>query len=96
LPDGVGALWIAENGCADGGDPAKGLSGPSWIDGVSEGYEYNHSTFADLILSGLVGWTVAALPSRLAPPSYHPPLCVPLGFSMDGNQLPAGMARAPR
>eukprot|EP01049_Picozoa_sp_SAG25_P013203 SAG25_NODE_1980_length_2062_cov_2.526235_2_plen_240_part_00 len=54
-PDGMEGLWIAENGCGDQGDPAKGLSGPSWVDGLTEGYEYNHSTFIDLILSGLVG-----------------------------------------
>ena len=55
VPNGDSGFWIAENGCADGGDPAHGLSGPSWIDGATEGYEYNHSTFADLIMSGLVG-----------------------------------------
>eukprot|EP01052_Picozoa_sp_SAG31_P024137 SAG31_NODE_2033_length_6618_cov_3.628624_7_plen_893_part_00 len=51
----LSGFWIGENGCADGGDPAKGLTGPSWVDGATEGYEYNHSTFIDLILSGLVG-----------------------------------------
>lgn len=55
IPQGGPRFWIAENGCADGGDPAHGLSGPSWVDGATEGYEYNHSTFVDLIMSGLVG-----------------------------------------
>jgi len=27
----------------------------SWVDSSDEGYEYNHSTFVDLIMSGLVG-----------------------------------------
>ena len=57
VPDGgvLNGFWVAENGCADGGDPSKGFTGPSWIDGATEGYEYNHSTFIDLIMSGLVG-----------------------------------------
>jgi hypothetical protein len=61
IPNGGPRFWIAENGCADGGDPAHGLSGPSWVDGATEGYEYNHSTFIDLIMTGLVGLSVSAL-----------------------------------
>eukprot|EP01045_Picozoa_sp_COSAG04_P007068 COSAG04_NODE_360_length_15920_cov_50.432815_11_plen_231_part_00 len=59
LPKGTGNFWIAENGCADGHSPSRpysaGDSGPSWIDSTIEGYEYNHSTFVDLILTALAG-----------------------------------------
>ena len=52
---GTQQLWIAESGCADGGNRSAGLSGPAWTDIAEQGYEYNHSTFIDLIMTALVG-----------------------------------------
>jgi hypothetical protein len=48
-------FWLAEEGCADGGDPARGLDGPAWEDDPEQGYLYLHSTFVDLVMAGLVG-----------------------------------------
>ena len=53
--NGTDLFWLAESGCADSGNRSAGLSGPAWTDDAEQGYEYNHSTFIDLILSGLVG-----------------------------------------
>ena len=55
LFNGTGNLWLAESGCADGGDAAAGLTGPLWTDVATQGYRYNHATFNDLVLSGVVG-----------------------------------------
>ena len=55
LFNGTGDMWLAESGCADGGDPAAGLDGPAWTDDAGEGYRYNHATFNDLVLSGAAG-----------------------------------------
>ena len=49
--DGLSTAWIAESGCADSGN---------WTDNPLGGYWYNHATFNDLILSGLVGLVPAA------------------------------------
>jgi hypothetical protein len=51
LLPGTKNYWIAESGCADTND----MGHPAWTDVAEEGYEYNHSTMNDLILSGLVG-----------------------------------------
>lgn len=104
LPAGTGPFWIAENGCADGGDPAHGLSGPSWIDAYTEGYEYNHSTFVDLILTGLVGLRPGAdgllTVNPLIPPGALPywtadgvlirGKVVSVRFDLDGKHYGAG------
>ena len=56
LEPGLGDLWIAESGCADETMTApSGLPGPAWTDSATEGYRYNHATFMDLVLSGVVG-----------------------------------------
>ena len=55
LFNGTGELWLAESGCADGGDDDQGLDGPAWTDDATRGYRYNHATFVDLVLSGVVG-----------------------------------------
>jgi hypothetical protein len=44
--DGAGDSWIAESGCADD---------KTWTDVALEGYWYNHATFNDIVLSGVVG-----------------------------------------
>lgn len=53
---GLGELWLAEAGCGDKTftTPA-GLPGPGWTDSATQGYRYNHATFVDLVLSGVVG-----------------------------------------
>ena len=56
LMDGLGELWVGENGCGDEKwTVQKGLTGPAWTDRATEGYRYNHATFMDLVLSGVVG-----------------------------------------
>ena len=56
LFNGLGELWVAEAGCGDKTftKPA-GLPGPGWTDSATRGYRYNHATFVDLVLSGVVG-----------------------------------------
>jgi hypothetical protein len=44
--NGTGYSWIAESGSADDAE---------WTDLATEGYWYNHATFNDLVLSGVVG-----------------------------------------
>ena len=90
VPDGglLDDFWIAENGCADGGDPSRGLTGPSWIDGSTEGYEYNHSTFIDLIMSGLVGLRPGA-DGKLSVNPLIPPDALPW-WTADGIALHGG------
>jgi hypothetical protein len=55
LEPGLGELWVAEAGCADAALTPGGLPGPAWTDTATEGYRYNHATFMDLVLSGVVG-----------------------------------------
>ena len=56
LIEGLGELWVAENGCGDDQWTRQPqLGGPAWTDGATEGYRYNHATFMDLVLSGVVG-----------------------------------------
>ena len=56
LMDGLGELWIAENGCGDDQwTKQPQLGGPAWTDVPTNGYRYNHCTFMDLVLSGVVG-----------------------------------------
>ena len=43
---GLGSSWIAEAGCADDA---------TWTDNPSGGYLYQHSTFVDLVLTGVAG-----------------------------------------
>jgi hypothetical protein len=51
LPRTKNYYWIVESGCADMND----MDRAAWADVAEERYQYNHSTFIDLILSGLVG-----------------------------------------
>lgn len=51
LMDGLGLSWIAELGCADEG---------TWTDNPSLGYFYHHSSFMDIVLSGVAGARPAA------------------------------------
>ena len=56
LIDGLGELWVAENGCGDEQwTEQPSLGGPAWTDTPQSGYRYNHATFMDLVLSGVVG-----------------------------------------
>eukprot|EP00911_Craspedida_sp_UC1_P002994 UC1_evm4s2186 len=64
LFNGTGQLWIAESGCADrrkssedggGGGVPGNADGPAWTDNAMQGYRYNHATFCDLVLAGVVG-----------------------------------------
>ena len=56
LIEGLGELWIAENGCGDHHwTKQPQLGGPAWTDTPTNGYRYNHAHFADLVLSGVVG-----------------------------------------
>lgn len=54
LEPGLGQFWIAEAGCPDA-KLTSGLPGPAWTDNAKGGYRYNHATFMDLVLSGVVG-----------------------------------------
>eukprot|EP01052_Picozoa_sp_SAG31_P012261 SAG31_NODE_713_length_12651_cov_180.009481_9_plen_160_part_00 len=60
--EGLGDFWVAENGCADASIATDGgpIRGPAWTDDATLGYRYNHATFADLVLSGVVGLVPAA------------------------------------
>jgi hypothetical protein len=54
--DGLGELWVAENGCGDEQwTKQPNLGGPAWTDGATNGYRYNHTSYMDLVLSGVVG-----------------------------------------
>ena len=56
LIEGLGELWVAENGCGDDQwTKQPQLGGPAWTDTATNGYRYNHATFMDLVLSGVVG-----------------------------------------
>eukprot|EP00038_Savillea_parva_P005034 m.146395 g.146395 ORF g.146395 m.146395 type:complete len:334 (-) comp11644_c0_seq12:1814-2815(-) len=55
LEPGLGDLWIAEAGSADDALVPGGQPGPAWTDTATQGYRYNHATFMDLVLSGVVG-----------------------------------------
>jgi hypothetical protein len=56
LIDGLGEHWVAENGCGDDHwTKQTNLGGPAWTDTATNGYRYNHATFMDLVLSGVVG-----------------------------------------
>lgn len=46
LLSGLETHWIAEAGCADTSN---------WTDAPEAGYWYNHATYNDLVLSGVVG-----------------------------------------
>jgi hypothetical protein len=60
LLDGLGAAWVGELGCAEDG---------AWTDDPAKGFLYEHSTYADLVLSGVAGLAPAAwAPGRPAPP----------------------------
>ena len=65
LDGGAGRAWIAEAGCADDGQ---------WTDDPLQGYWYNHATYVDHIISGVVGvapaaWAASGAPAalRIAP-----------------------------
>lgn len=54
---------------------------------MDEGYEYNHSTFNDLVLSGLVGiQTTGLLKGKLTVNPLVPPTEMPW-FTADGVQI---------
>jgi hypothetical protein len=60
LMDGLGEHWVAENGCGDEqwtkwNHNSSTVGGPAWTDIATNGYRYNHATFMDLVLSGVVG-----------------------------------------
>eukprot|EP01046_Picozoa_sp_COSAG06_P008097 COSAG06_NODE_406_length_16115_cov_38.420142_4_plen_594_part_00 len=59
---GLGDYWVAENGCADATIPtdAGSIPGPAWTDDATLGYRYNHASFMDLVLSGVVGLVPSA------------------------------------
>ena len=60
LLDGLGTAWVAELGCADDG---------AWTDSPDKGYLYEHSSYIDLILAGVVGLRPAAwAPGAPSPP----------------------------
>ena len=60
--EGLGEFWVAENGCADANISTDSgvIQGPAWTDDATLGYRYNHATFDDLVLSGVVGLVPAA------------------------------------
>jgi hypothetical protein len=60
LLDGLGLSWIAELGCADEG---------TWTDSPSMGYLYHHSSFMDIVISGVAGVQSAAWGANGAAPS---------------------------
>ena len=62
--DGLGLAWIAELGCADD-DP------PRYTDVPEHGYLYEHSSFVDLVISGVAGLAPAAWSAGAAPPSLR-------------------------
>jgi len=52
---GITDFWIAEVGCGDNATSDGFYKQPAWTDSATEGYRYNHATFMDLVLSGVVG-----------------------------------------
>jgi hypothetical protein len=84
--NGTELYWIAESGCADSGNRSAGLSGPAWTDDAEQGYEYNHSTFIDLILSGLVGLWPDARTGKLSVNPLIPATILPW-WTVDGILL---------
>ena len=83
LDDGRVVLWIDENQNPTNGDWIARTRLKTWNNGtwdaakggVERGKDYNHSTFCDLVISGLIGLRRAAtkrslLTSSQAPPSW--------------------------
>jgi hypothetical protein len=54
---GIEQFWVAETGCGDDhfSDNPTNPTPPAWTDRAGDGYRYNHATFMDLVLSGVVG-----------------------------------------
>jgi hypothetical protein len=70
--EGTGTAWIAEAGCAEDAQ---------WTDRWREGYRYLHSSFLDLVLSGVAGLQPAAASEG--------------ALGVAPLQVPAGQAGAP-
>ena len=65
--EGTGSAWVAEAGCAEDAQ---------WTDSWRQGYRYLHSSFLDLVLSGVAGLAPAAASARALRVA---PLQVPAG-----------------
>ena len=86
LLPGTENYWISESGCADTND----MGHPAWTDVAEEGYEYNHSTMNNLILSGLVGLRPGAdglLTVNPLVPQSAVPWWTADGISMRGGKI---------
>ena len=87
LVEGLGELWIAENGCGDDHwTKQPQLGGPAWTDTPTNGYRYNHAHFMDLVLSGVVGLQPKANGTLVVNPLV--PAASLAWWAADGVQLP--------
>jgi hypothetical protein len=86
---GLGDYWVAENGCADATIPtdAGSIPGPAWTDDATLGYRYNHASFMDLVLSGVVGLVPSANGTLVVNP-----LASRTKRTQNGHSSPAGAA----